>query len=688
MSGADAESARREFQQAQQLFEKNPQAGAAALAAYIDAWPRSAQADDAAMVLARDAIMRRDLAEARPRLKWVIRKRPDGGLATSASLLLAQIEIEAGEFGKGYRRAAELDFSRLSREEQRAAFKLLTDFDVWRENSRAELYWRAKWLARSDSSEEAAEQEVRIRELLGGPLAEADFQVLAEELSDFTLADNLAIFAIERALARRDFTAGQRSIDWLATRSLSPEFEERMALLQEELFALKTIAEGRSLPPSLSQLGVSELPDLRGATGTLGVVLPLSGPWQRFGEESLEGILLAARIFEAAEEETAAEPASDSQGVGSGIEADASEGAGGEAAAPAIKLIVRDSAGDPVKAAEAVRELAAMPEVLAVIGPLHYAAATGSAETADGEAIPLLTLTSRVEVPVDHPYVFRFGMTQAVRVEALAELVDGPQALRRVAILYPKDRYGHRLKNGFWDAVEAHGGEVVGVASYEPKATDFANPIRSLIGYTLLTPEEKVLLDARRKLRLRAKRLPLEEAIEVREALDLLTTLEGDPLPPMVDFDALFIADSHDKVVLIAPQLAFHDVEGVRLLGAGGWNHPDLIRLGRNHVRGAIFAESFDATYPHPIIQSYVERSTLTFGKPPTQFSAQAFDAAYLALGQLAAGATSREEVARGLLRVWNYPGVSGVTNLQADGNARKRPFVLEVRWGKIHPLQ
>ena len=52
-------------------------------------------------------------------------------------------------------------------------------------------------------------------------------------------------------------------------------------------------------------------------------------------------------------------------------------------------------------------------------------------------------------------------------------------------------------------------------------------------------------------------------------------------MPPIVDFDALFIAESYENVVLIAPQLAFHEVFGPRLLGPDGWYHEDLVRVVR-----------------------------------------------------------------------------------------------------------
>ncbi len=84
----------------------------------------------------------------------------------------------------------------------------------------------------------------------------------------------------------------------------------------------------------------------------------------------------------------------------------------------------------------------------------------------------------------------------------------------------------------------------------------------------------------------RARRLPPDEALVMREEARALTTESGEPLPPIVDFDALFIPESHEKVVLIAPQLAFHEAVGARLLGASGWYHPDLVKIGRHHVAG------------------------------------------------------------------------------------------------------
>ena len=162
---------------------------------------------------------------------------------------------------------------------------------------------------------------------------------------------------------------------------------------------------------------------------------------------------------------------------------------------------------------------------------------------------------------------------------------------------------------------------------------------------------------------------------------------EGDPLPPIVDFDALFIPDSHDKIVLIAPQLAFHELTGVQLLGPGEWNHPDLVEIGREHVAGAVISTPFDPASRFPFVTDFVERYREAFGEEPGPIAAHAFDAAHLVLVQLAAGEITRETVRDGILRTRDYPGASGLMSVRADGNARKRPFLLQVQRGRILPL-
>jgi ABC-type branched-subunit amino acid transport system substrate-binding protein len=303
---------------------------------------------------------------------------------------------------------------------------------------------------------------------------------------------------------------------------------------------------------------------------------------------------------------------------------------------------------------------------------------------AEDVSVPLLTLTAREEVAASRSQVLRLRTMPSEEVDELVGHAMREVGARTFAILYPNDAYGRGLRNLFWDAVEERGGAIVSVARYDPDATDFGDAIRRLVGYVLLSPEEKRALEKREAMLRRARRLPQEEALELRTEARALTTEEGEPLPPIVDFDALFIPESHEKVVLIAPQLAFHEAVGTRLLGPSGWFHPDLVPIARHHVEGAVFTAQFFPESELDFVREFADRYRETYGSPPEAFAAQGYDAATLALLQLAKGRSARDDVRRGLLAVRGFPGVTGVLSMRADGNARKRPFLLAVERGEI----
>jgi ABC-type branched-subunit amino acid transport system substrate-binding protein len=322
--------------------------------------------------------------------------------------------------------------------------------------------------------------------------------------------------------------------------------------------------------------------------------------------------------------------------------------------------------------------------VVAIVGPLLAGECEAAAAAAEAAGVPLLTLTGRTEIARERPHVFRLRTTPGEEVRDLVDHAMRGLGALSFAILYPRDAYGRGLRSLFWDAVEERGGEIVAVAAYDPEATDFAEPIRRLVGYVLLSEEEEELLEEREAMRRDARRLPPEEALALRGEAMAMTGPDGEPLPPIVDFDALFIPESHEKVVLLAPQLAFHEATGARLLGTSDWYDPELVSIARHHVEGAIFAAHFFPESPLPFVQHFAERFQSAFATAPDAFGAQGFDAANLVLVQLARQRNSREDLREGMLSTRAYPGVTGVLSILADGNAHKRPFLLGVERGRI----
>src|SRR4029453_10451905 len=151
-------------------------------------------------------------------------------------------------------------------------------------------------------------------------------------------------------------------------------------------------------------------------------------------------------------------------------------------------------------------------------------------------------------------------------------------------------------------------------------------------------------LAEREKLLKRAKRLPYAEAEELRAEAKRVTGPDGEPLPPYVDFDALFIPDAHQTAGLIAPHLAFHEVRGVRLLGPSTWNHPGFAKLGGRHVEGAVFPGAYSPAVSTPNVLTFADHFQSSFGVAPSSLAAEAFFAANLALAAAARGADERDE--------------------------------------------
>jgi ABC-type branched-subunit amino acid transport system substrate-binding protein/predicted negative regulator of RcsB-dependent stress response len=661
------------------------EAGRTALEEFLRAWPRSPLADDAAYRLGKMALADGDQDEALRNFYYVVRHHPDRELADRARLEGAKLELQREDLEAARKLLADLDVDELDREMQLVAYELLAQVAE-------DPVDRLRWLNRT--SELVGENPVAKLEIytaIGAELAVMSVEDLlraAELAGDQPIAERILFELAGRAVISRDLEGLEDAIARLEDLRLSEAGEQKIEELRERLLLLEAMGESPLLP-TFAEAMQGGWRKVRASSGTLGVVLPLTGPFASYGEESLRGILLAAGIFDSPGTPTGSQVGEGARDVAQGWDP-ADPGAfdsPGDGLPTGPRIIVRDTGGDPRRAAAAVRELASNEDLVAIIGPLLAKECTAAANAAEQFEVPILTLTSRQEIPRNRDHVFRLRTTPDDEVLYLVEHAMGELGAQRFAILYPKDTFGLGMRERFWDAVEQRGGVVVAASSYDPKEVDFEQPIRDMIGYMLLTDAEKQTLKERKELLKRARRLDPEVAGVVREVAYSIVGPTGDPLPPIVDFDALFIPDSHDKVVLIAPQLVFHELERVQLLGSAGWNHPDLVHIARNHVRGAVISTPFHRESPLPFVRSFVEDYEATFGSPPDSYSAHAYDAVQLVFEQLAAGLDSREELREGTLRVSAYPGVSGVLTLLPDGNARKRPFLLRVRGGSFTPL-
>jgi ABC-type branched-subunit amino acid transport system substrate-binding protein/predicted negative regulator of RcsB-dependent stress response len=645
---------RRAYDAAQAELSRNRAKGRAALERFLKEWPDAALANSARLRLGDAALADGDAAAAQRAYQELLRVSPRSSEADLARIRLARIAVDRGDARSARDTLSRVRLAKLPPSERADAYRLLADTAM---DGVGRVVWLSKLRAETPDAAAAAAIDVE-SEMAVAKLEQPDLVRLSRELGDAPPAASVALALASRELEAGEMEAARKWLERAESLPLAPGQGERLAEVRERVLARASAGETGAPIPDFDQAERYGLPDTKGAQGAIGVVLPLSGPYAPFGEESLRGVLLAAGIFGAGDGET-----------------------------PSLRVVVRDSQGQPAAAAAAVRELAADDEITAIVGPLLSGECEAAAAAAQELGVPLLTLTAREEIVRDRDYVFRLRTRPSEETALLAEHARALGA-QRFAILYRDDAYGRGLRGLFWDAVESRGGRVVAVASYPPDAKDFTEPIRRLVGYTLLDDEEKALIARREGILKKARRLPPTEALALRNEAQAIRKSDGGPLPPIVDFDALFVPETAEGVVLIAPHLAFQEVTGARLLGPDGWYSRDLVRLGGEHLEGALFVAHFFPLSPIPYVNAFTDHYRATFAAEPAVFAAQSYDAANLVLVQLAHRRSARGAVRDGILATSAYPGVAGVMSMGPDGNARKRPFLLEVKSGEVVQVQ
>jgi len=377
---------------------------------------------------------------------------------------------------------------------------------------------------------------------------------------------------------------------------------------------------------------------------TIGILLPLTGKYQKFGLKSLRGIELAFQIF------NATKPHHE------------------------ITLAIEDSGDTPEKAIQALNDLYYNHQALAVIGPLLSNGIDQVALRAEELQLPLLSLAQNKGINSD--YVFSLSITPKDQSYEIARHAIINLGIKKFAILHPSNAFGKKYSQYFWDAVESLGGEIVGIESYPTRETDFKSVIDKLSGL--------FYLDARKR--------ELDELKEIREELEITRktrkNLDFYDLKPIVDFEAVFIPDDAKTVGQVLPTFAYRDIENIKFLGISTWNSPILTKRARNHVEGALFASSY-----YPNSQTYENTQFLnqfknTYQKEPSFIEALSYDAASI-LDQillLSQSSIQRSDIPEFLSQIRGFPGVTGKITYNGQSFNRKLK-ILTIKNRKISVL-
>jgi branched-chain amino acid transport system substrate-binding protein len=365
-----------------------------------------------------------------------------------------------------------------------------------------------------------------------------------------------------------------------------------------------------------------------GAAGerpVIGALLPLTGKQAPLGNRVLDGIIAGLGLFDRKQP------------------------------AP-VELRIENYGSDPAAVSRAVAKLSEEYRVLAIIGPPDADAAKEAAKAALSAQLPLLALC-----PVDAPegsrdFVFsdqRSDQREAVTMAAYAVKDLG---LSRLVILYPDTAYGTTMMNAFRAEALRLGGKVRRVQSYKPDQTDFSNEIKKLAAIKAPRPSPK-------KKGIEAAKIP----------------------PPALDFDALYLPDTFRRVRMILPQLSFHDVRGVQLLGTSQWYSPEGIHKEVDYFEGAVMTAPFFAESNKPLVRNFTDLLYGATGREPDYREALAYDTARMLREALRDGKVAdRRSLTDRLKQTEAFEGVTGWVSITKTGQMQRGSFILKVEGKQI----
>ncbi|MCI5073249.1 penicillin-binding protein activator [bacterium] len=403
----------------------------------------------------------------------------------------------------------------------------------------------------------------------------------------------------------------------------------------------------------LKSLGAEGSTQTSTETIHIGLMVPLTGPKAHIGQQISKGVILAQDIFQARYPN-----------------------------APKVKLLIQDTRGDAqqsIIAYEKLMQNSIRPTL--IIGPCYQETTQAIEPMLEDYRVPVFSLSSSEKINLNNPWLFRNSLTKSEQALGLAYLAKHVLQIKRVAVLYPDNSYGQEFLQLSQAAFKDYGIDMVKYESYQTDQSDLTDAVRKLVGI-LPYEDRKAEICPDYVAQERTKQWLLKPETTKR-------CYAKNNLPPIINFEAIFIPDGAQRAKRIFPTLRYYNVSGVTLLGTNLWDVENFIdRNTKKAAQGSIILSAFYKNKRAPHVQSFVQNFYNKFKQEPGILSAQAYDTSSIVLSTLFNQAPrSSSDLSRSLRQTKNFAGVTGEIYINNDGETRRKLTPLLVDGDKFKEL-
>jgi len=317
----------------------------------------------------------------------------------------------------------------------------------------------------------------------------------------------------------------------------------------------------------------------------------------------------------------------------------------------APQLDIRDTGGDPARAADAAKAAIAAGDPL-IIGPLTAEETQAVATISVPANIPVLSFSS--DPTVAAPGIWTLGITPAQQMRRLVAAAAA-EGRKHLAALLPDGAFGDALETALADAASQAGLDTPTIRRGGGSATSDDDALKGL------TDWENRHADLQN--RIQAMQNSTDPASRQQAAI-----LAAQPVQPP-PFDTLVLGASGERLRKLAELLPQYGVIGpqVRILGPSFWAS-QAGHLGG--LAGAWYA------VPDPSNRSgFIDAYQAKYGLPPQPIADLAFDAVLISR----ALAQDHDYSINALTNTDGFSGVDGAMVLLPDGHVRRALAIYQI---------
>lgn len=325
-----------------------------------------------------------------------------------------------------------------------------------------------------------------------------------------------------------------------------------------------------------------------------------------------------------------------------------------------LRVYVKDNGNNTFLAKKQIQELAIKENVAIIVGGLFPQLATAEYLEARKYGILYISL-SPVYLPrseknhllIEIPGSVESQIAEVLRPEILEKFG------KRVSIIYPWSDMGQSYVDELWSFHNSETINLTNISDYEAGISDYREPVKTLLG--LKYPRER------------------------KEEFDVWSEIKNvnkhkvrivNVLPPVIDFDWVFIPSLPRDALQIIPTFGFYDVKGMKFVGGPSWVN-QKIQSERRNFAGNVYVIGNDTVN---VSDAFAEKYKTINGQPPHLVDTLSFEGGKLILNILGGQSfAERSDLEKKMLNSEKVESVNSKWILQ-KGVWIKRMDLLEVK--------